>query len=343
MKKRRVMVLMDESLVPPDTLEGVSDRELLEWKSEFDVCATLREIGHEVQKVGVSDDLGVIRRALKEGQPHVAFNLLEEFHGVAVYDQHVAAYLELMRQPYTGCNPRGLMLAHDKALSKKILTYHRIPTPRFAVFPRGHKVRVPKRHVYPLFVKSVVEDASFGLTKKNLVYNEKDLLDRVAHVHDEVNDDALVEEFIEGREMYVGVLGNNRLQTFPVWELVFKSLPSDIPNIATSRVKWDEEYQKKLGVETQHARDLPPGTDERLRKLAKRIYRVLNLSGYARMDFRMKDDGQVFVLEANPNPNLSYGEDFAESASEVGVTYEKLLQRILSLGLSYRPAWHGSM
>ena len=343
MKKLRALVLVDIDLVPPETLEGVSDEEMLEWKTEYDVATTLREIGHEVNIVGVSDDLGVIRAAIDEWKPHIVFNLLEEFHGVAVYDQHVVAYLELMRQPYTGCNPRGLMLSHDKALSKQILSYHRIPTPKFAVVPRERVVRIRKQTSYPLLVKSVVEDASLGITNDSIVHNEKELKRRVEWVHDELKTDALVEEYIEGRELYVGVIGNRRLQTFPVWELLFTKLPENVPNIATAKVKWDEEYQKKLGIETRAAKNLGPGGAEAIEKVCKRVYRALFLSGYARMDLRLAPDGRIFVLEANPNPNLSYGEDFAESAHKAGMSYEALIQRILSLGLRYRSEWRESV
>jgi D-alanine-D-alanine ligase len=301
----------------------------------------LKEIGHHAQALGVSDDLGVIRKTLKEFKPHIAFNMLEEFHGVAVFDQHVASYLELMKQPYTGCNPRGLMLAHDKALSKKILLYHRIPTPRFAVFERGRRVKPPRHHAYPLLVKSVLEEASLGISSNSIVQDSDQLKDRVSYIHEELKTDALVEEYIEGRELYVGVLGNRRLQTLPVWEMLFKKMPEDVPRIATARVKWDEAYQKEMGIVTQAAKGLDKSKREEIGRLCKRIYRVLCLSGYARMDLRMTEDGRVFVLEANPNPNLSYGEDLAESAETVGISYSQLIQRILNLGLSYKPQWYG--
>jgi D-alanine-D-alanine ligase len=340
MKKLRVMVLMDEELVPPDSIEGVSDEEMLDWKTEYDVLVTLRDLGHHAVPLGVSDDLGVIRRGLREFKPHVAFNLLEEFQGVAVFDQHVISYLELMKQPYTGCNPRGLMLAHDKALSKQILSYHRIPTPRFMVVERGRGVNPRRRYTYPLLVKSVTEEASLGISKKSIVHSTDELRERVAYVHEELKTDALVEEYIEGREFYVGVLGNRRLQTLPVWELTFKHLPKDVPNIATRRVKWDAKHQKELGVATNAAQDLSKPTQAMISRLCKRVYKALSLSGYARMDLRMTADERVYVLEANPNPNLSYGEDFAESADTVGINFEQLLHRILRLGLSYKPQWY---
>ena len=339
MKKLRVLVLMHEDLVPPESLEGLSDKEVARFKPEFDVVTAIRDLGHEVRPLGMLDNLGVVRRPILDWKPHVAFNLLEEFHGVAVYDHHVVSYLELMRQPYTGCNPRGLMIAHDKALSKKILTYHRIATPKFTVFPKGKRPKRPRRLSFPLLVKSAIEDASLGIAQASIVANQEKLADRVAFVHEHVESDAMVEEYIEGRELYVGVIGNQRLQTFPVWEMLFTKMPEGVPKIATAKVKFDEEYQKKYGIDTQKAEDLPPGVEERIAKLCKRVYRTLSLSGYARMDLRLAPNGRIYLLEANPNPNLEYGEDFAESAESVGISYEALLQRILNLGRRYRAAW----
>lgn len=341
MKKLRVLVLMHEDLIPPDSIEGLSDQEIAPWKAEYDVLAGLEALGHEARPLGMRDDLGAVRREILKWKPHVAFNLLEEFHGVAVYDYHVVSYLELMRQPYTGCNPRGLLLAHDKALSKKILTYHRISTPHFSVFPLGRAPRPPRRLTFPMLVKSVVEDASLGISQDSIVTNEKRLIERVTFVHEQVKSDAIVEEYIEGRELYVGVIGNQRLQTLPVWEMLFTKMPDGMPRIATAKVKWDAKYQQKYGIETRAAENLPPGVDERITKLCKRMYRLLSLSGYARMDLRLTANGRIYVLEANPNPNLEYGEDLAESAHTVGISYEALLQRILNLGLRYHAPWRG--
>jgi D-alanine-D-alanine ligase len=338
-KPQRVLVLMHEDLVPPDSLDGRTDKEIQEWKTEFDVCHTLSEMGHDVHPLGLRDDLGKMRQAIEEFKPHVAFNLLEEFHGISLYDQHVVSYLELLRQPYTGCNPRGLLLAHDKALSKQILTYHRIPTPKFTVYPLGRKAIPSKRLTYPLVVKSVSEEASLGISQASIVNNDDMLRERVRFVHESVKSDALVEEYIEGREFYVGVLGNQRLQTFPIWELVFTKSSDRVPLIATAKVKWDHDYQEKLGVETRAATDLPDAVMNSILKQCIRVYRSLFLTGYARIDLRLAADGKAYVLEANPNPNLSYGEDFAESAEVGGMPYEGLLQRIITLGRSYKAAW----
>ena len=340
MKRLRVLVLMHEDSIPPDSLDGYDDKEMQQWKTEYDVIAGLCDLGHEARPLGVTTDLGLIRRSILEWKPHVTFNLLEEFHGVGVYDQHVVSYLELMRQPFTGCNPRGLTLTHDKPLMKQILTYHRIPTPKFTVFPLGRKViRSPRRLDFPLLVKSTIEDASLGISQASVVHSNEKLVERARFVHEQLHTDALAEEYIEGRELYVGVIGNQRLQTFPIWEMSFSKMPDHVQRIATARVKWDLDYQKKHGIKTHAARDLPEGAGVNISKLCKRIYRALYLSGYARMDLRLTPDGRIYVLEANANPNLEFGEDFAESAESIGVSFETLLQRIINLGLHYKAAW----
>ncbi len=337
MRQLRVLALVSENLVPPDSMEGKTDKEIDEWKTEYDVITTLREMGHSVEVLGLSDDLTPVRNSIVKFKPHVAFNLLEEFHGVVTYDHAIVSYLELMRQPYTGCNPRGLMISKDKALSKKILSYHRIPSPKFAVFPVGRKVVRPKKLGFPIFVKSVIDDASLGISQASVVNDDHELADRVAFIHEHTMADALAEEYIAGRELYVGVIGNDRLQTFPVWELLFTK--SEIPLIATRKVKWDRNYQEKLGVETSEAANLSSTQLNQIARICKKVYKALDMSGFARMDLRMRDDGRVYVLEANANPNLAFGEDFAESAEKIDISYEDLLSKILALGMRYRAPW----
>lgn len=335
-RRKRIAVLMHEDLVPPDSIEGLTDKQIAPIKTEFDVTATLRDMGHDVLPLGVSDDLGVLRRAIERFEPHICFNLLEEFHGVGVYDAHVVSYLELMRQPYTGSNPRGLMLAHDKALSKMVCRYHRIPVPQFAVFPIGKKVRRSARRQYPLLVKSLTEEGSVGISQASVVYDDEKLIERVQFIHRTVGTDAIAEQYIDGRELYVGVMGNDRLQVLPIWEMVFSKLRDDAPKIATGKIKWDEDYQKRIGLDTKHAEGIDEAQTRRIQHLCKRIYRSLGLSGYARMDLRLTPEGRTYLIEANPNPNLSYGEDFAESAERAGIDYDQLLHKLMSLGLRYR-------
>jgi D-alanine-D-alanine ligase len=339
MKPLRVLVLMHESLVPPASLKGYTEKEIDEFKTEYDVMAHLERAGHSVRALGLGDNLGDLRGAITDWKPDIAFNLMEEFQGIVTYDQHVVAFLELMRQPYTGCNPRGMMISRDKVLSKQILSYHRIPTPGFALFRKGQSYRLPRKLKFPLFVKSATEDASLGISQASIVSDADKLKERIEFIHEQTNSDALVEEYIEGRELYVSILGNDRLRTFPVWEMEFGTLPDVMAGIATRKVKWDRGYQKKHGIRTGAAQSLPEGCGAYLDKLSKRIYRALHLSGYARMDYRMRPDGTVFVLEANANPNISHNEDFADSAQAAGMPYAALLEQIVRLGCNYRAAW----
>ena len=339
MKKLRILVLVHETLVPPESLDDYTEQEADEFRTEFDVITWLRLSGHEVRPLGVGDSLGELRMTIREWQPHVCFNLLEEFGGIVTYDQHVVAYLELLRQPYTGCNPSGMMLSRNKVLSKQILAYHRIPTPQFALFKRGRAIRIPARLHYPLFVKSATEDASFGIAQASVVEDAARLRERIEFIHEHTASDTLVEEYIEGRELYVGVLGNERIRTLTPWEFMFGELKDGRAAIATRKAKWDRAYQERHKITTCAAQDLPDGLAERLDRLARRIYRALHMSGYARMDFRVRADGAPYALEANANPNLEREEDFACAAEHDGIKYAALLERIMSLGRAYRAEW----
>ena len=335
MRKLRVLALVHDYLVPPEEVSGY-DLETVDWTTEYDVINTLGQLGHDVHVLGVKDELGGIRQAVTDGNPHIAFNLLEAFHEIGAFDQNLVSYLELLRLPYTGCNPRGMLLARDKALSKKLLAYHRIPVPDFTVFRRGHAVRHPKRLGSPLIVKPLTQEASIGIAQASVVDDDAKLKELVEFIHEKVGTEAIAERYIEGRELYVGVLGNERLQVFPVWEMDFTKMLNGAHHIATDRVKWSAKYQKKHGIKTAQA-DLPPPLAESLQHLAKRVYHTLELSGYARIDLRLDADGRVWVLEANPNPHMAQGEDFAESAARAGIPYDALLQRILNVGLRWDP------
>jgi D-alanine-D-alanine ligase len=337
MRRLRVLVLMHGDLVPPEAVaEPVPAT--AEWKTEYDVVSTLRQLGHEVRPLGVKSDLGVIRSAIEQWQPHIAFNLLEEFDGVAVYDQNVVSYLELLRVPYTGCNPRGLMLARDKVLSKKLFSFHRIPFPEFMVVAQGRAVKRSPRLAFPLIVKSVTEEASLGISQASIVQDDDKLRERVAFIHNSVGTAALVEQYIEGRELYVGLMGNGHLHTFPVWELIMDKLPEDARRIATERVKWSRKYQDKYGIRSGEAKNLPDGKAGEIQHLSKRVYRALGLSGYARIDLRMDAQASLYVLEANPNPQIAHDEDFADSAEKAGYSYKDLIQELLAIGLRWQPA-----
>ena len=330
----RILLLTDEGLVPDRPRKELNGRDAELRKTEYDVIGGLEKLGHEVAFAGVGGELSVIRQAIEEKKPHIAFNLVEQFDNLPFFDQHVVSYLELKKQKYTGCNPRGLTLARDKALTKKILAYHRIAVPRFAVFPPRKKIMLPARLTFPMFVKSLTEEGSEGISQASLVRDAEKLIERVGFIHEKTNAPALVEEFIEGREIYVGVFGNELLTALPPWELTISK--KDAPVIATDKAKWDPQYQKKIGLKTGPAK-LDEFVIRKIESTSKRIYRLLNLTGYARLDYRLSEGGRLYLLEANPNPQIARNEDFADSAEHAGMKYEELLQKLVTLGLSYEP------
>jgi D-alanine-D-alanine ligase len=342
MRKLRVLLMIHAELMPPETLEGLGESEINPWKMEYDVMSTLTNLGHEVICVGVEDDLRPVREAISAHRPHIVFNLLMHFHEAGILDSAVVSWLELMKQAYTGCNPRGLLVANDKALCKKVLSYHRIHAPRFFIMPIGKVVsELPRGLQFPLFVKSRSEHASTGIAHASIVRDIDQLNERAEFIHRNVGTAALCEEYIVGRELTIGVMGNQRLETTPVWEVTMDKLPEGAPMIVTSKLKWDLDYQKQVGLKSEPARDLPEGTAARIDRIARRIFRALGLSGYARIDIRMDPQGEIWILEANPNPDLCFGEDFAEGFERVGYSYEALIQKLLSLGLRYVPPWKG--
>ena len=335
MKRLRILVLMHPDCVPPDSKDGRTAQEINKWKTEFDVVSTLRAAGHEVRPLGVQEEIRPIRDEIESFKPHVVYQLLEEFHYATAYDQHIASFLELMKIPYTGCNPRGLILARGKDLSKTLVHHRRIPVPAFAVFPIRRKVKRPSRLALPLIVKSLSEDGSFGISQSSIVDTDEKLAERVAFIHDKIETAAIAEQYIEGRELYVGVIGNNRLRVLPVWELKFGNLGGQgARQIATQKAKHDLDYQERVGIVDGPAKDLSPELRARIQRTAKRIYRILELDGYARIDFRLTADGTPYFIEANPNPEIAKSEEFATAAKHDGIEYADLLNRIVMLGIS---------
>ena len=336
-KKLRVIMLADDKLLPAGELKDFSEKQRELRKTEFDVRDAIEALGHEVFSIGVSDDLSTIRGAIDAHKPHVAFNLVEEFDGISHFDQHVVSYLELRRQPYSGCNPRGLTLARDKALTKKILAYHGLKVPEFAIFPKRRAAKRPENLAFPLFVKSLTEEGSAGISGASIVHDDEKLKERVKFIHRTTNSTAVAEQFIEGREIYVGVMGNDRVIVLPAWEFTMTKKEDGTPLIASGRAKGDPEYQRQVGLETGPAR-LSRKMQAKLAALSKEIYRLLGMSGYARLDFRVTPAGDAYLLEANPNPQIAKDEDFALSAKHVGMDYPALIEQLIQFGMKYVPS-----
>ncbi len=334
--KQRILILVHEDLVPPANAHLISRNldDFLAWETEYDVLTTLKSAGHIVEILGVYSDLKIIRDKIESFKPHIVFNLLEEFLGEVSFDQNIVSYLELLGTPYTGNNPRALMLARDKALTKKILNFHRIPTAKFQVFPRNKRSKLKRHLKFPLIVKCLNEEASLGISKESVVHSPQKLYERVKFVHTRLHDDALVEEFISGNEYYVGIFGNYKLHTLPILQLHFSNSKKPEQEIYSNRAKFNGNYRRRLGIKTTIA-NLPPKLEEEIIRMCKKCYRILNLNGYARIDIRVDSNNNIYLLEANPNPNIAQNDEFAISAKADKISYPQLLEKIIRLGLRW--------
>jgi len=335
MKKLRVMMLTHAYMIPPDDLKTHSDPRIESFRTEFDVREALLKLGHEVSIVGLNDDITPVRQEIDQWQPDIVFNLMEAFAENGALAYYVVSYLDMIGIPYTGCNPRGLLLACDKALSKKLLSYHRIRIPKFYTLACDKKIdqRQIAKLPYPMIVKSTVEQGSLGIAQSSYVTTPEELQQRAEQLFTMLEGDAIAEQYIEGRELYVTVIGNERLQVYPIRELVFDKIDDNMQRIATYNVKWNQKYRDRWGIGYQFARNLPTKVTETIPKLAKRIYRALDITSYARLDLRLTENGEIYVLEANPNAGIARDDDVACSAEKAGISYERLIQRLLNLGL----------
>jgi len=235
--------------------------------------------------------------------------------------------------PFTGCGSTGLILCKHKGISKKILHYHRIHVPNFVVVLRSQRIARPGQLKFPVLVKPVKEEASYGISQASFVETDDQFRERVAFIHEKHESDVIAEEYIDGRELYVSLMGNARLTVFPIRELVFREVPPNEPKIATYSAKWDEEYRKRWGLENQFPEGLDPALVAHIEETCKRIYRLLTIDGYARIDLRLTAANEIYFIEANPNPHLAEDEDFALSAGKAGLSYSQLIDRITRQGL----------
>lgn len=305
------------------------------------VQEALRRNGHEVSHLEIATDVAEVVRALQEAQPELVFNLTEGFGGKSALDSNVAGLLNLLGLRYTGSSPSGLMVAGDKSLTKKVLGFHGVPTPDFATVYRGALDHADDLH-FPLIVKPPQEDASIGVTTKSVVRDLKELLGRIDELQSVYRSPVLVERFIEGREFYVGVLGNAHAEALPVIELDFTGFPPGLPRVASFEAKWGEtqdgssegrpeDNAEFAGTKSVFPTDLDPELAKRMQKVAIDAFEALRLRDYARIDLRVTDTGEIFVIEVNPNCYLEKSGEFARAAEKAGIEHDQLIGRIVEL------------
>ena len=332
-KKLKVLVLFDGVRPTPIDADLSEELKTEDWQTEANVMAALNEIGHTAEHLAIYDDVDLVRQKMETFQPEILFNLVEQFKNNPGFDQNIVSLLEMQGAPFTGCGSTGLTLCKHKGISKKILAHHGISTPHFVVIPRGKRIGGPRKLNFPILVKPVKDEASYGISRASLVKDEDQFRERIAFVHEKHKSDAIAEEYIDGRELYVSIMGNARLQVFPIRELIFREVPPNEPKIATYKAKWDEKYRKRWGLKGQFAENLDPALIKEIEETCKEIYRLLTIDGYARIDLRLAPDNKLYFIEANPNPHLAADEDFAESAAKAGLKYPQLIDTIIRLGM----------
>jgi D-alanine-D-alanine ligase len=327
----KVLVLFDLARpVGPDeafTLKALREQE--DRPTEADVLSALGKLGHEVDTLAVYDNPLAVLEKVRDYSPDVVFNLCESFFNDRSNEPNIPALLQLLRVPFTGAGPESLLLCKDKGLAKTILVYHRIRAPRFVVSRKRSPRRSLRRFDFPAFVKPLGEESSDGIAKASFGRNEKETIERSRFLHEKFGCDVMIEEYVEGRELYVGVLGNRKVSVLPARELFFGDLPDTEPKFATFRAKWDDAYRAKWAIRNGPAGLLPSAVEKKLPELARRVYSLLKITGTGRVDFRLTPAGELVFIEANPNPSLARGDDFARSAAAAGIDYENLIQRIL--------------
>jgi D-alanine-D-alanine ligase len=324
-----------EPPVPADEYERYMETEE-SWFTEGHILATLRENGHEVHLGAIHQHPREIIDLVDRIKPDLVWNCVETFHGHRYYESNIVGILELLKVPYTGSDHRSLMICQDKALSKKILKHHRVGVPPFVVSRRSRPIRKVDADLLPALVKPLAEEGSVGIAKDSFAETEEQALKRIAFLHERLSQDVIVEQYIDGREIYVGVLGDTRLKVLPPRELKFGNVPEGEPRYASFKAKWDPEYRERWGIYNTFADELPDRVTKRIDRVARRVFRVLQMSGYGRIDLRLTDAGKLYVMEANPNPEIAMYEDFAEAARRAGISYNDLIERITRMGLTSR-------
>ena len=333
-KKLKVLVLFDGVQPTPIDADLSEEMKTEEWQTEANVMAALTELGHTAEHLAIFDDVDLVRQKIESFQPDVLFNLVEQFKNNPGFDQNIVSFFEMQGLQFTGCGSTGLTLCKHKGISKKILHYHGIHVPNFVVIPRGQRIGRPKQLKFPILVKPVKEEASYGISRASFVETDESFRDRIGFIHEKYKSDAIAEEYIEGRELYVSIMGNVKLTVFPMRELIFREVPPNEPRIATYKAKWDEKYRKRWGLEGRFIENLDSALVSEIEKTCKEIYRLLTIDGYARIDLRLSADNKPYFIEANPNPHLASDEDFAESAARAGIKYPQLIEKIIRLGMN---------
>ena len=302
---------------------------------EYEIAEALMANGHDVLLVGVHDNLTHLIERLRLFEPDLVFNCAEGFHGNSRLDYVFPSILEAEGFPYTGSAPLGLLTSRNKGMSKKLLAYHGIRVPGFVTYRLTDDLKKPPDLAFPLIVKPLQEDASAGIAKASVVSDFERLRERVSHIRESFRQPAIAEEFIDGRELYVSVLGNGTaLESLPIVEMVFdKDRNTPTERIATKSAKWDVPYRERKGIRNVFARPIAQSALDQIKVICEVAFRALWLRDYARLDVRLTAENEVWVIEANANPFISFGHDMANAAEKAGMDYYAFVERLVTIAM----------
>ena len=302
--------------------------------TEKDVLSALKSLGHEVSLLGIYNDISPLFEEIKENPPDVIFNMMEVFNDQTHLEKNLAALLEIIGLPFTGSSSGVLYLCNNKALHKKIFNYHRVKVPRFHDFAKGSRVFVPAIFQLPAVIKPLCEEASRGISQASIVDTPETFIERVKFIQQNMSLDAIAEEYINGRELYVTVTGFRSMMVLPPREMVFKKMSQEQPHIATYKAKWDDKYRKRWGIDSVPAKDLDKTILKKINDICRRAYKALDARSYLRFDMRLTQEGEVYIIEPNANPCIARIDEMAQAAKMGGMEYEELIQHVLEQAIT---------
>jgi D-alanine-D-alanine ligase len=334
-KKLKVLMLFYSPYQKPrgyDYREEFADPDNM--YTEKDVLGALHDLGHEVTLLGIFNDISPLFEEIKENNYDVIFNMMEVFNDQTYLEKNLAALLEIIGIPFTGASSGVLYLCNNKALHKKIFNYHRVKVPRFHDFPKGSRVFVPAIFKLPAIIKPLCEEASRGISQASIVETPEAFIERVKFIHHNMGMDAIAEEYVNGRELYVTVMGYKPITVLPPREMVFKNMDQGQPHIATYKAKWDDKYRKRWGIDSIPAKDLDKAVLKQINDTCKKAYRALDARSYLRFDLRLNSEGEAYIIEPNANPCIAKIDEMAQAAHLAGINYQELIQRVLDQAIT---------
>ncbi|MFO1469579.1 MAG: ATP-grasp domain-containing protein [Turneriella sp.] len=331
-KKMKILVAFDYPVMPPKNGDYAAQLSAEDWRPIRNVSEAITRLGHEAILQGVFDNIMPLITTVRRRKPDLVFNLLETFKQERKYEGALAGLFDLLQVPYTGCSAAALTICRNKQYTKQLLSQYEILIPKSVLFPRGKTNRSVKDLRFPVIVKPLGLEGSDGISQASFVEDEKACVERVKTLHETYEVDAIAEEYIEGREIYAGVLGLDKLTALPLRQRAVHKFSRRPAKFATFHAKWNPEFRKKWGIKNTFAKGIDEKVESEIENISKTAFRALGLSGFARLYLRLTDKNEVYVIEVNPNPNIANDDEIAYAAQRLGISYDQLIQKLVDYG-----------